>query len=160
MNANAQKWRFVVVIACVLLSACVKKISIPATVKQVSNNGIHIMQTVQAMATAVETAEEAKRIPRNQAIKVMVTLSKITDAAQQVVKYLTLILTSDSPTELSSTVDKIVAALETINVGLFQAFIPIQDETLKTDLSSLASEMGGTIAIINREILGRAYTPK
>ena len=49
------------------------------------------------------------------------------------------------------------AALDVINTGLFQAFIPIQDETLKTDLGNLAAEMGRTITIINREVLGRAY---
>jgi len=145
-------------LCCVLLSAgCVKKISIPATVKQVSNNGIHIMQTVQAMASAVEKAENDKVISRNAAIKVMGILSKIIDAAEQVIKYLTLMLSSDSPTELNSSVDKVIAALDVINTGLFQAFIPIQDETLKTDLGNLAAEMGRTITIINREVLGRAY---
>lgn len=144
------------VLCLVLLSSCAR-ISIPATVKQVSGNGVHIMQTVQAMATAVEQAEEKKILPRNQAIKVMVVLSKITDAGQEVVKYLNLMMLADSPTELNSSVDKVIAALDIINTGLFQALVPIQDETLKTDIGLLAAEMGRTITIINREILGRAY---
>jgi len=149
--------RLTAAILCVVICTACVKLTIPATVKQVSGNGIHLMQAVQAMATAVEHSEDMGAIPRDKAIKVMATLLVVTDAAQQVVKYLNLMMLAKTPNELNSTVDAVIKALEIINTGLFQALIPIQDETLKTDIGLLAAEIGRTITIINREILGRTY---
>ena len=143
-------------LVCALAFSACTRVTPATTVKQVSFNGVQLMQVVQAMATAVISAENSGALSRNRAVAVMTTLKQVTDACNKVIEFLTLLAQTSEPREIKMYSDGVSRLLEVVNTGIFQAMIPIDDVTLKTDLGLLSLEISRTIATINRTILGKA----
>ncbi len=144
-----------VLIAVLLLaSACGGK-HVTTIAANTADYGTTLAKGIKATAQAVADAEAQKMIERNDAVKVMNTLLAITNKSDEAATMLRLLVNAQGTPEAAGLAGQVQTALDFINTELFTVLVPIKDEGLKQRIGALAAEVSRTVALINREVLGR-----
>jgi len=158
-----QKIRTIRIVVATILIANLAAVSVgcgqkmtPVTVAaNVGAHGKDLMTAVKKVQQAVIDAEAAGALPRNNARDAMVVFQRIGANGEKAADLLDKLVTlAPESTESKTTVQQIQAALDLVSSDLFQALVPINNDTTRNQVITLAAEVSKTITIINREILG------
>lgn len=128
--------------------------TVPTVATNVSNRGTELMGAINSVQKAVIDAEASGALPRNAARSSMTVFQTIGANGEKAAGLLKqLVNMAPNSTEKQTAVQQIQAALDLVNSGLFEAIVPISDETTRNKVIDLAKAVSTTITIINREIL-------
>lgn len=140
--------------ASVAASNCGGK-NVNTIVANTADYGTALAKSIKATGQAVADAETQKLISREDSVKALNVLLRITEKGEEAGKYLQLILNAQGTPASVEAAGKLQTVLEFMDSELFNVLVPIKDDKLKANIVALVTEVSKTIGVIQREVLGR-----